>query len=99
MEKMSEIKIKKITKQELKDLGLNISSWSNWDCNPSEFDWQYEGTETAYVFEGNVIVTPEDGKEVTIEGGNLVQFPNGMKCRWKVNKTIRKVYTFDKIEF
>ena len=43
-------------------------------------------------------MTPEHGDPVKITGGNLVQFPKGMKCKWKVNKTIRKVYTFDPVD-
>ncbi|MHA2297916.1 MAG: cupin domain-containing protein [Candidatus Hodarchaeales archaeon] len=94
---MAEIKKKKITRKELEKQGIDISNWSPWDCEPSEFDWEYSGTETAFVFEGDVEVTA-DGKTTVIKGGNLVQFPDGMKCRWKVNKTIKKVYTFDKVD-
>jgi uncharacterized cupin superfamily protein len=94
---MSEILKEKIKLEELQKKNINISGWSKWECEPSEFDWEYSSKETAYVFEGYVIVTPEKGEPVIIEAGELVQFPKGMKCKWKVNKTIRKVYTFDDI--
>ena len=62
--------------------------------DPSEFDWQYSSTEVAYVKKGRVIVTEEGGEEVEIKTGDLVTFPKGMKCRWKVLERIEKVYTF-----
>ncbi|MFX0090911.1 MAG: cupin domain-containing protein [Candidatus Hodarchaeota archaeon] len=96
---MSEIRKTKITKNELQKKGIDISRWSNWDCEPSEFDWEYAATETAYVFEGDAEIETEDGKKVVIKGGDLVQFPEGLKTKWKVNQTIRKVFTFDKVDF
>jgi uncharacterized cupin superfamily protein len=89
---MTQTKIQKPTPDQLNKLG--ISSWSSWDCNPSEFDWQYPSTEIAYVQKGRVIVTEEGGEEVEIKAGDLVTFPKGMKCRWKVIERIEKVYTF-----
>ena len=89
----SEIKIKKPNQDELKKLG--IENWSPWSCNPSEFDWEYDSDETAYVKKGKVVVTPLNGQPVEINAGDLVTFPKGMKCKWKVIERIEKVYTFD----
>jgi len=89
---MAKIKIKKMDLQEAKKLG--IDSWSRWECEPSTFDWSYPASETAYVFEGEVVVhTPEE--KVNITGGMLVTFPAGLDCTWEVKKKISKVYTFD----
>ncbi len=85
------IKVEKPTEEQIKSLG--IENWSPWECEPSSFDWQYPDNETAYVFEGHVIVRTEDG-ETEINGGDLVHFPKGMKCTWTVKEKIRKVYTF-----
>ncbi len=88
---MSEIKITCPDEEELKRLG--IDSWSTWECEPSTFDWEYSDKETAYVFEGKVKVkTPTD--EVEINKGDLVEFPEGLKCTWTVIERIRKVYKF-----
>ena len=57
--------------EEAKKLG--IGSWDKWECEPSEFNWEYPEQETAYVFEGNVIVTTEH-ETVTIKGNMLVLF-------------------------
>lgn len=87
---MSDIIITSPTKDELDKLG--IAQWSSWECDPSEFDWQYPNKETAYVFKGKVMVSTNDGKEVEINNGDLVVFPKGLKCHWKVIDRIEKVY-------
>ncbi len=90
---MSDIKKEVPDDEKLKS--LNIDSWSPWECEPSEFDWEYAAKETCYVFEGKVKVATLDGDEVLINKGDLVTFPEGLKCRWKVIEKIRKVYRFD----
>jgi len=87
---MPKTRREKPTPEKLKQLG--IDTWSEWSCDPSEFDWQYPFTETAYVKKGRVIVTEEGGVQVEIKAGDLVTFPKGMKCRWKVIERIEKVY-------
>jgi hypothetical protein len=90
--KMDKIITKKMGIEEAKKLG--IDNWSRWECEPSVFDWEYDEQEIAYVFEGDVIVkTPE--QTVHITDNMLVSFPKGLKCTWEVNKTIKKVYTFN----
>ena len=89
---MPKTKIENPSPDKLKQLG--VDSWSPWDCDPSEFDWQYPETEIAYVQKGRVIVTEEGGEQVEIKAGDLVTFPKGMKCRWKVLERIEKIYTF-----
>ncbi len=88
----------KIRQKEILKERVNTSGWSTWECEPSTFDWEYNEDETAYVFEGKVIVkTPIE--EVEVKGGQLVQFPKGMKCTWEVIEPIKKVYTFQKFDW
>ena len=89
---MSEIKVKKPSSDELEQ--LDVDSWSPWSCEPSSFDWEYSSQETAYVLEGKVRVTSDSGT-VEFGKGDLVTFPKGMKCKWDVIETIRKVYRFE----
>ncbi|MBZ4646129.1 MAG: hypothetical protein JG777_1618 [Clostridia bacterium] len=89
---MNKIITKTMSLEEAKKLG--IDSWNRWECEPSIFDWQYPEQETAYVFEGDVIVKTSD-QEVHITNGMLVSFPKGLKCTWEVRKTIKKAYTFN----
>lgn len=74
---------------------LGIRSWPVWTCEVSEFPWTYDSKETCYILEGEVIVTPDGGKAVTIKAGDLVIFPAGMSCQWNVVKPIRKHYQFE----
>lgn len=90
---MSEIKIvRNPTNDTLKEMG--VESWPIWEKEVSEFPWSYDDPETCYILEGQVVVTPDGGKPVGIQAGDLVTFPKGMSCTWKVSKTIRKHYKF-----
>lgn len=80
-----------MTLDEAKQLG--IDTWSIWECEPMVFDWYYSSQETAYVFEGDVIVTA-GGEATRILPGMLVHFPEGMSCTWDVKTAVRKAYTF-----
>jgi len=88
---MSEIRVERPSEEKLKSLG--IENWSPWSCDISRFDWQYPDDETAYIFEGHVIVETASGK-TEIQAGDLVFFPEGLKCVWDVKKPIRKVFKF-----
>lgn len=72
---------------------LGVFSWSVWEKEPSEFPWSYDGTETCYFLEGDVVVTPDDGEPVEMGKGDLVTFPAGMSCTWKIRSAVRKHYT------
>jgi hypothetical protein len=84
------ITITRPTPDETKKLG--IDGWPLWSCEPSEFDWQYTCDETAYVLKGRVTVTAADGQKVEIAAGDLVTFPQGLQCRWRVIERIEKLY-------
>jgi hypothetical protein len=86
------IKVIKPTKEQLSKLG--VKEWSHWSCEVSAFDWSYDGTETCYIQEGEVTVETSEGA-VDIKPGDLVQFADGLDCRWVVKAPIRKVYSFD----
>ena len=73
---------------------LGVSDWPVWGCEVSRFPWTYEETETCYILEGRVTVTPEGGEPVTIGAGDLVTFPAGLSCTWDVHEPIRKHYRF-----
>jgi uncharacterized protein len=76
----------------LRDMG--VENWPIWTKEASEFPWEYDAEETCYVLEGRVVVTPDGGEPVEIGPGDLVTFPRGMSCAWKVETPIRKHYTF-----
>lgn len=73
---------------------LGVSSWPIWEKEVSEFPWYYDEQETCYFLEGDVVVTPQAGKPVQVGKGDLVTFPKGMSCTWKVRQPVRKHYRF-----
>ncbi len=73
---------------------LDIETWPIWTKETSEFPWFYDESETCYFLEGDVVVTPEGGEPVAMGVGDLVTFPKGMSCTWKISKPVRKHYTF-----
>jgi uncharacterized cupin superfamily protein len=90
---MSKIKVERNPDDDrLKSLG--VSDWSIWTKEASEFPWSYDTQETCYFLEGDVVVTPEDGDPVEVGKGDLVTFPEGMNCTWKIRKGVKKHYRF-----
>ena len=90
---MAEIKIERSPDPErLKAMG--VVQWPIWEKEASEFPWTYDDTETCYFLKGEVEVTPEGGAPVRMGAGDLVTFPRGMSCTWKIGKAVRKHYTF-----
>jgi uncharacterized cupin superfamily protein len=90
---MSEIRINRNPdEKDLKKQG--IFSWPVWAKEASEFPWTYDDQEVCFFLEGDVVVTPEGGEPVEVGKGDLVTFPKGMSCTWKIRKDVRKHYKF-----
>lgn len=72
-------------------------TWPTWGCPTSEFQWEYTQTEKCLILEGQVTVTddPASDDSVSFGPGDYVQFPNGLKCIWKVTVPVRKHYDFE----
>ena len=87
---MDKVYVEKPTEEKLKELG--VFDWPIWEKEVSEFDWYYDSPETFYVLEGEVEVELEDGSKIRFGAGDLVTFKEGVRCRWKVLKPIRKHY-------
>ena len=90
---MSEIKIDHSPSAKLL-ADQSVKGWPIWEKEVSEFPWNYDEPETCYFLEGDVIVTPEGGEPVRVGKGDLVTFPQGMSCTWKVLQPVRKHYKF-----
>ncbi|MBM4274975.1 MAG: cupin domain-containing protein [Deltaproteobacteria bacterium] len=90
---MSKIKIeRRPSPGRLQELG--VFRWPIWTKEVSKFPWTYDSQETCYFLEGEVTVTCADGEKVTVGQGDLVTFPAGMSCTWKITKDVKKHYTF-----
>lgn len=88
--------VRKATKEEIEKLG--VKSWPIWtydpEARPPAFDWHYDSREICYIIEGEVTVEAE-GQKITFGPGDIVEFPSGLDCVWKVDKAVRKHYKFE----
>lgn len=73
---------------------MHIDTWPIWEKEISEFPWTYDDSETCYILEGEVTVTPEGGEPLLIKQGDLVNFPKGLSCTWNITRPVRKHYRF-----
>jgi uncharacterized cupin superfamily protein len=88
---MAEIKVERNPdRKRLEELG--VFRWPIWEKEESEFLWHYDEPETCYFLEGEVVVTPREGEPVRLQAGDLVTFPAGLSCTWKILKKVRKHY-------
>ncbi len=87
----TKIRVEKADEARLKELG--VRSWPIWTKEPSEFPWHYDEEETCYFLEGEVAVEA-GGETVEFGKGDLVTFPQGLDCTWRVVKAVRKHYRF-----
>ena len=92
---MPTVKDVSVEKPDSNDIA-KCKSWPIWTCEPSQFDWDYTQTETCLILEGAVEVSnrPETAESVSFGPGDLVRFPVGLKCTWKVKEPVKKHYNF-----
>ena len=94
-----QIRIQKLSEAEKAQIKIplapaEVDGWNVWDCKPSKFNWHYESTEHAYLYQGRVKVSTSEGN-VEIKAGDFVTFPTGLSCSWEVLEKIVKVYKFE----
>ncbi len=88
---MSEIEvIRNPTEKELRK--IRVKAWPIWTKEESEFPWYYDQKETCLFLEGDAVITPKKGRPVEMGAGDLVIFPEGLSCIWKVRKAVKKLY-------
>ena len=71
----------------------NMLREPTWECGVSEFDWFYDSEETCLLVAGEVTVT-HSGGGASFGAGDMVTFPRGLSCVWKVTKPVKKHYYF-----
>jgi uncharacterized cupin superfamily protein len=84
------VEVRKPTDEE----SAKAKTWPIWEKEESEFPWEYSDKETCLILEGDVEVTNESGESFKFGPEDWVVFPKGMKCKWKINKAVRKHYNF-----
>ena len=75
-------------------LKYGIKNWPIWECDPSFFPWKYDEKETCLILEGEATIETNLNEVFNIKSGDLVSFPEGLSCTWKIHKKIRKHYRF-----
>lgn len=85
-----EVQVEQPNQEKLDELG--VKNWPIWEKEVSKFDWSYDQKETCYILKGKAEVETPDGK-VSFGKGDLVTFPEGMDCKWKILEDVKKHYT------
>ena len=68
------------------------SGWDTWEKEASEFPWIYPANETCLIIKGSATVTDIEGNSLEFGIGDLVKFPKGLECNWKIHSDIEKKY-------
>jgi hypothetical protein len=63
-----------------------------WECECGTFEWQMDGDEIAYCFEGRFSITTDGDDTLTIGPGEMVLLPHGMKGTWRILEPIRTFF-------
>ena len=83
------ITVRKPNENEIRE----FETWPVWEKEESEFDWEYSDKETCYILQGKAQVFDGNGAILVEFGkGDLVVFPLGLRCKWKILENMRKHY-------
>jgi len=83
------ITVRKPNENEIRE----FETWPVWEKEESEFDWEYSEKETCYILQGKAQVFDDNGAILVEFGkGDLVVFPPGLRCKWKILENMRKHY-------
>lgn len=74
---------------------LGVYDWPVWKKEVSTFDWEYSQQETCYILRGEFTVTPEEGEPQQFKRGDLITFPQGMKCTWEITSDVEKHFDYE----
>jgi uncharacterized cupin superfamily protein len=61
-----------------------------WECTVGTFVWDYTEDETVYIISGEVFISTNNSEEKRLGQGDMVFFPGGITCQWRVTSPIRK---------
>jgi hypothetical protein len=68
------------------------ATWDIWKKEVSQFPWKYPSNERCLILKGSATVTDTEGNEIHFQEGDLVYFPKGLECHWKIHSDIEKRY-------
>lgn len=67
-----------------------IKTWPIWECEPSNFQWNYSEKEVCLIIQGEAKIKTKAGESYLIKSGDLVEFPKGLYCEWEIIKSLKK---------
>jgi uncharacterized cupin superfamily protein len=62
-----------------------------WDCTAGRFRWSFDVDEIVHILEGEVHVTDEAGRTVTLRAGDVGHFALHSRTVWDVPDYVRKL--------
>jgi uncharacterized cupin superfamily protein len=69
---------------------MAVYDWNIRKQKISQFDWTYDQKTTYYLLEGEATIEIENQETIQVAAGDLVIFPAGTSCRWKITQDIEK---------
>lgn len=64
-----------------------------WDCCEGGFEITFDWEEFAYILEGEVEITSDDGTSKILKTGDLAHFKRGSIYRWDISRYLKKTFT------
>jgi|ERR1700733_11072164 len=65
-----------------------------WRCSPGKYRWEYTVDEFFYILEGEVKISIEGGKTITLRPGDTAHIPVGTVTVWNVIRPVHKVFFY-----
>lgn len=73
---------------------MGVFDWPIWKKGIGEWPWKYDRRETCYFLRGRVEVEV-NGETQTFGRGDLVIFPVGLSCTWRILEPVEKHYLLE----
>jgi uncharacterized cupin superfamily protein len=73
------------------DDGSSISGW--WGATPGTYRATYAAPEFVHMIEGEIVITPDGGKPVTVKSGDAFVVEKDFVGTWKIEKEVFKHFT------
>jgi uncharacterized cupin superfamily protein len=62
-----------------------------WECTAGHFNWHFNRDEVIFALSGKAFIIDADGSERCMAAGDVVFFPAGTSCSFRVDDHFRKV--------
>jgi uncharacterized protein len=71
--------------------GSSISGW--WGATPGTYHATYAAPEFVHMIQGEIVITPDGGKPVTVKAGDAFTVEKDFAGTWKIEKEVFKHFT------